>query len=55
MNKRWAPIILIAILLLVACGQKGLAEPVTLLDHEKKEVTFPPEKPTVFFFLTTYT
>lgn len=29
--------------------------PVTLLDHNFKEVTFPQEKPTLFFFLTTYT
>jgi hypothetical protein len=31
-----------------------LIEPITLLNHEQKEVTFPLEKPTVFFFITTY-
>ncbi|WP_338469500.1 lipoprotein [Niallia sp. XMNu-256] len=55
MNRKWVPLLLIAILLLAACGQKGLAEPVTLLNHEEKQVTFPLEKPTLFFFLTTYT
>lgn len=46
---------LISFLVLSAFGQKTLTEPITLLNHEQKEVTFPLEKPTVFFFITTYT
>jgi peroxiredoxin len=52
---RWLALILLIFLLLAACGQKGLEEPVTLINHEEKEVTFPQEKPVLFFFLTTYT
>lgn len=45
----------IAVLVLSACGQKTLSEPITLHNQDQKEVTFPLEKPTVFFFITTYT
>jgi hypothetical protein len=45
----------IAILVVSACGQKTLSEPITLHNQDQKEVTFPLEKPTVFFFITTYT
>jgi predicted small lipoprotein YifL len=48
-------LILMAFLLLTACGQKGLQEPITLYNHEEKQVTFPLEEPALFFFLTTYT
>lgn len=43
------------ILLLSACGQKNATKEVTLLNHENNEVTFPQEKPVLFFFITTYT
>ncbi|MEH7013204.1 lipoprotein [Neobacillus niacini] len=46
---------LISILVLAACGQKTLSEPITLHNQDQKEVTFPLEKPTVFFFITSYT
>jgi peroxiredoxin len=55
MKWRSLSLILLIFLLLAACGQKGLEEPVTLINHEEKEVTFPQEKPALFFFLTTYT
>ncbi|WHX98238.1 hypothetical protein [Neobacillus sp. DY30] len=45
----------IAVLVLTACGQKALSEPITLHNQNGKEVTFPLEKLTVFFFITTYT
>jgi hypothetical protein len=45
----------IAVLVLSACGQKTLSEPITLHNQDQKEVNFPLEKPTVFFFITTYT
>lgn len=38
---------LISFLVLSAFG------PITLLTHDQKEVTFPLEKPAVFFFITT--
>lgn len=46
---------LFSILVLSACGQKTLSEPITLLNQDQQEVTFPLEKPTVFFFITSYT
>jgi major membrane immunogen (membrane-anchored lipoprotein) len=46
---------LLSILLLTACGQKTLSEPITLHNQDQKEITFPLEKPTVFFFITSYT
>ena len=55
MKWKWLALILLLFLFLAACGQKGLEEPVTLINHEEKEVTLPQEKPVLFFFLTTYT
>ncbi|MCM3765581.1 lipoprotein [Neobacillus niacini] len=52
--KIWI-LFLASFLLLSACGQKTLSEPVTLLNQDLDEVTFPQEKPTVFFFITSYT
>ena len=46
---------LLSMLLLAACGQKTLSEPITLHNQAQKEITFPLEKPTVFFFITSYT
>lgn len=54
MRPRIIILSLISFLLLSAFGQKALTKPITLLNHEQKEVTFPLEKPTVFFFITTY-
>lgn len=48
-------IIAAAMLLLAACGPKTIDESITLLDHEKNEVTFPQEKPVLLFYITTYT
>ncbi|WP_192913058.1 lipoprotein [Bacillus mesophilum] len=55
MKKRFALLILLATLILSACGQKSLSEPMTLLNQNQEEVTFPSDKPAVFFFITTYT
>ena len=49
MKPRFIVLFLIAVLVLSACGQKTLSEPMTLLNQDQKEVTFPSEKPTVFF------
>ncbi|WP_169891132.1 hypothetical protein [Litchfieldia alkalitelluris] len=43
------------LVILTACGQPQLKESMTLLNQQKEEVTFPQEKPTLFFFITTYT
>jgi ABC-type glycerol-3-phosphate transport system substrate-binding protein len=45
---------LIMMLVLAACGSKNL-ESMTLLNQDKEEITFPSEKPTLFFFITSYT
>ncbi len=45
---------ILAVFLLSACGSKGLDKPLTLLNHNQEEVTFPLQKPTVFFFITSY-
>lgn len=43
-------------LFLTACGgQKSLTEPLTLENKHGDEVTFPMDKPVLFFFMTTYT
>ncbi|WP_394231950.1 hypothetical protein [Niallia oryzisoli] len=42
-------------LLLAACGPKTIDESITLLDHEKNDVTIPQEKPVLLFYITTYT
>ena len=55
MKLRIMLLVLIAVFVLSACGQKTLDEPITLLNNHQEEVTFPLEKPTVFFFLTSYT
>ncbi|WP_176215267.1 hypothetical protein [Cytobacillus gottheilii] len=47
--------IILAMLIVSACGQKSLSEPMTLLNQNQEEVTFPSDKPAVFFFITTYT
>ncbi|MFE8699920.1 hypothetical protein ACFYKX_04705 [Cytobacillus sp. FJAT-54145] len=54
--KRVTLVIAMISLLLVACSQSNLEkEPLTLLDQNSNEVTFPQDKPTIFFFITTYT
>ena len=55
MKTRILVLFLISILVLTACGQKTLSEPITLFNNDKEEITFPLEKPTVFFFITSYT
>ena len=55
MKPRILIMFLFSILVLSACGQKSLSEPITLLNQDQQEVTFPLEKPTVFFFITSYT
>jgi hypothetical protein len=48
-------LLLISALLLSACGEKKLDESITLLNQNKEEISFPLEKPTLFFFITSYT
>jgi hypothetical protein len=48
-------LLLISILLLAACGDKKLDQSITLLNQNKEEISFPLEKPTLFFFITSYT
>lgn len=55
MKRKLVFVFVVLILLLTACGQKGVNNPVTLRDHENNEVTFPQEEPVLFFFITTYT
>jgi hypothetical protein len=47
--------LIILILTITACGKQEMNGKITLLDHEGNEVLFPQDKPTVFFFMTTYT
>jgi hypothetical protein len=44
-----------ALVFLSGCGSKDVIQSTTLLDHENQEVTFPQDKPVLFFFITTYT
>lgn len=55
MKLKYFFIVAAAILFLSACGSKNIGESITLVNHENKEVTFPQEKPALFFFVTTYT
>ncbi|WP_202617787.1 hypothetical protein [Bacillus dakarensis] len=55
MKQKLLFLLLISVILLTACGQTKLEEQITLLDQSENEVTFPTEKPALFFFITTYT
>lgn len=55
MKTKYAIILLVFTLLLSACGANKVHEPITVLDHAGNEVTFPQDKPVIFFFITTYT
>ncbi|MBD8068609.1 hypothetical protein [Bacillus sp. PS06] len=55
MQKKLMLLFVIFVFVLSACGQNQMEETVTLLDQNKNEVSFPQEKPTLFFFITTYT
>jgi ABC-type glycerol-3-phosphate transport system substrate-binding protein len=46
---------LLSVLILAGCGQEKLEGNMKLLNQDKDEITFPQEKPTLFFFITTYT
>ncbi|WP_162927759.1 hypothetical protein [Bacillus sp. Y1] len=48
-------ILLAFVLFLTACGTEKMEGTMALVDQNNKEVTFPQEKPTLFFFITTYT
>jgi hypothetical protein len=48
-------LLLISVLFLAACGDKKLDKSITLLNQNKEEISFPLEKPTLFFFITSYT
>ncbi|WP_180994296.1 hypothetical protein [Bacillus sp. Marseille-P3661] len=55
MKRKLVLLTVIVLLVLTACGQNKVEEPMTLLDQNNNEVTFPQDKPTIFFFITTYT
>ncbi|WP_204498158.1 hypothetical protein [Aquibacillus albus] len=55
MKKKIIWLLVTVALLLTACGQSKLEESLTLLNQNEEEVTFPQEKPILFFFITTYT
>lgn len=56
--KQKLSIIFILVLILAACGNSNDAtssKAITLLDQNKNEVSFPSTKPSLFFYITTYT
>ena len=54
MKPKFIVLFLILVFILTACGANNLSKPMTLLNQNKEEVTFPSEKPTLFFFITSY-
>ena len=49
-------LLLIAVVILAGCGNKEMnGSTITLMNQENQEVMFPQEKPSLFFFITTYT
>lgn len=54
MKSKIVSFMLLSVFVLAACGQTKL-ERMTLLNQENEEITLPQEKPTLFFFITTYT
>jgi hypothetical protein len=55
MKRKSLALIVIAILLLTACGQNKIEQSLTLQDQDKNQVTLPSDTPMLFFFITTYT
>ncbi|WP_264740796.1 hypothetical protein [Cytobacillus firmus] len=55
MKTRNIIILLLIVLVLTACGKTKLEGNMVLLNQDREEVTFPQDKPTLFFFMTTYT
>ncbi|MFC4321604.1 lipoprotein [Litchfieldia salsa] len=55
MKKKIMLLLVLIVLVLAGCGQKQIEESITLLDQNNNEVSFPQDKPTLFFFITTYT
>ncbi|WP_186763942.1 hypothetical protein [Planomicrobium sp. CPCC 101079] len=48
-------LLLISAIAISGCGTDKASGSTTLLNQDQQEVTFPQEKPTLFFFITTYT
>jgi major membrane immunogen (membrane-anchored lipoprotein) len=55
MKKKLMFIFAIVLLVLTGCGKDQTEETMALKNHSGKEVAFPQDKPSVFFFITTYT
>lgn len=56
MKSKITFLLLIAVVILAGCVNKEMnGSTITLLNQEKQEITFPQEKPSLFFFITTYT
>lgn len=47
--------LMLMVVILAGCSTSMMDEPVTLLNQDNQEISFPQEKPTLFFFITTYT
>ncbi|MGN7175163.1 hypothetical protein [Cytobacillus sp. SAFR-174] len=52
MKKKLMFLLAIVFLVLTACGKD---QTIALKDQSGNEVAFPQDKPSVFFFITTYT
>ncbi|WP_198029789.1 hypothetical protein [Bacillus sp. J33] len=55
MRRKLVVLMAMVLLVLTACGKDSAQEPITLKDQNSKVVTFPQDKPSLFFFITTYT
>ncbi|WP_175384450.1 hypothetical protein [Bacillus sp. FJAT-27225] len=55
MKTKLSFLLIILVLILSACGKEKIEGSMTLLNQNKEEISFPQDKPTLFFFLTTYT
>ncbi|KAF0817353.1 MULTISPECIES: hypothetical protein [unclassified Cytobacillus] len=55
MKKKFIFLFAIVLLVLTGCGKDQSQDTIALKDHNGKEVAFPQDKPSIFFFITTYT
>ncbi|MBY6053559.1 hypothetical protein LG291_13000 [Cytobacillus firmus] len=55
MKKKFMFLLAIVLIVLTACGKDQAQEPIALKDQSGNVVAFPQDKPSIFFFITTYT
>jgi hypothetical protein len=48
-------LLLACLFLLSACTKEKMKDPITLVKQDNSKITFPQKKPTLLFFITTYT